>query len=534
MHTWVRGFAVAVVSSVLVAIGLVVPSVDAASDASVAVDVVSSTADGSTRVAAEQRVLVPGASDDAPVVDVRLDQPRQRLQGVGAALTESSAYLLAGMAPADRHAVLESLFDPAEGGLSVVRLVIGSSDFSLEHVSLVDSPVPDPDLTTFSIDRDRQWVIPVMQEILAINPDIAIIASPWSAPAWMKDPANILYGSLKPEYEDAYARYLVRYLEAYRDEGIPIDWLTVQNEPANIQLTYPTMIMSSEQQARLVHDDLGPALSAAALSTQVLLWDHNWCDAQLPGGCAGPAPPSFPFDVLDRVGATPPIAGTALHCYGGDQATANDALHEAWPDLRIWETECSGGEWQGSRVDAFTSTARLVLIDRNHWSNATILWNLALDPDHGPHLGGCDTCRGVVTIDPTSGTWTPELDRDVLATVSRFGGRGSGVLETTTDDDGLLASGVCSADGRPAAIVWNPGAATTATVRFGSLALPVDLAASSLTAVRAPEGIECTLAASADFPESPDQPSPTTPAVPPGGTDGLGAAASPTNPRFTG
>jgi glucosylceramidase len=251
----------------------------------------------------------------------------------------------------------------------------------------------------------------------------------------MKDPANILYGSLKPEYEDVYARYLVRYLEAYRDEGIPIGWLTVQNEPAAIQLTYPSMIMSSEQQARLVHDDLGPALGAAGLTTQVLIWDHNWCDAQLPGSCAGPAPPSFPFDVLTRVGATAPIAGTALHCYGGDQATANDALHEAWPDLRIWQSECSGGEWQGSRSDAFAATTQLVMTDRNHWSNATILWNLALDPGHGPHLGGCDTCRGVVTIDPTSDTWTPELERDVLATVSRFGGRGSGVLAASVDAD---------------------------------------------------------------------------------------------------
>lgn len=463
----------------------------AAEAAPVTLDVVTSTSDGAARVEASQRDVEPGVAD--ATVSLRLDRPRQRLRGVGAAITESTAWLLMGLPEAERHAVLEALFDPARGGASVVRVAIGASDFSLEHLSLAESPVADPDLTTFSIARDAQWVIPVLQEILTIRPDLEIVGSPWSAPAWMKN-GTFLTGQLKAQYEDAFARYLVRFVEAYRAEGIPVGWLTVQNEPASIQTTYPSMVMFPDQQARLLRDHLAPALTEAGLSTRVLMWDHNWCDARAPGACAGPAPPSFPFEVMARTGPIFPIAGTALHCYGGDQITANEAIHDAWPDLEIWQTECSSGEWIGSRSAAFASSARRILDDWNHWANASLLWNFALDPDYGPHLGGCETCWGVVTIDPADDSWVLELEWDVLAIVGRFGPPGSAVLETAVDPtSGMTATGVCSPERRAAAIVLNPGAATTIAIGFGDLVVPVEVGATSLTAVRAPEGVACTL-----------------------------------------
>lgn len=469
----------------------------------VVVDVVSAT-DGVSGVAVEPRTVVPG-DGTGPQVQVDLDGPRQRLHGVGAALTESSAYLIASLPELERQDLLHQLFDPERGGHSVLRIPIGASDFVLETTSLADSPVPDPTLRTFSIERDRRWVIPVLRQILAIDPDIEIVASPWSAPAWMKNTGSFINGKLLPEYEGVYADYLVRFLVAYRDEGIAIDWLTVQNEPAAISLDTPTMVMSSDQQVRIVRDRLGPALVRAGLDTRVLAWDHNWCDARAtanpPGSCASNDPSPFPLEVLDQTGGGHPLAGTGFHCYGGDQAAANDAVHAARPDLQLWLTECSGGDWQS---DPFADLARLLITDRNHWSNATVLWNLALDPQHGPTTG-CKTCRGVVTIDPDAGTWTPEIERDLLATVAWFGGRDAGVLDTTATD-GLLATGVCSPDHRPAAIVWNPDGPVTATVRFGSLALPIDLAARSVTAVRAPDDLRCELA---DWPPLP-QPVPTT------------------------
>ena len=332
----------------------------------------------------------------------------------------------------------------------------------------------------------------MVQQILAINPNIRLIASPWTAPAWMKAPANVLYGVLLTEYESAYAHYLVKYLTGFRDHGITIDDLTVQNEPAAVQITYPSMLMNATQQARLVHDDLGPALRDAGLPTRVLTWDHNWCNAVPPGGCSGTGTATYPLDVLAAAAGDPTFAGTAFHCYGGDQAAANESVHAAWPDLEIWQTECSGGTWQGSRTDAFRSTAQLVLTDRNHWSNATLLWNLALDPSGGPHLGGCDTCRGVVTIDDANDTWASELERDVLATIGRFSPAGSKVLASTVaGGSGLSASAVCSPDRRPAVVVWNPGDARTVAIGFGSMVLPVSVDAGSLTAVQAPDELRC-------------------------------------------
>ena len=313
----------------------------------------------------------------------------------------------------------------------MLRVVIGASDFSSVHASLDDTPEPDPDLTHFSIERDQAEIIPVLREILEITPDLEIIASPWSAPGWMKDSGSYLFGTLRPEYEPAYAAYLARFVESYHAEGIPVGWLTVQNEPAAIQFTYPSMMMDAAQQARFVRDHLGPALADAGLGTRVLVWDHNWCDARPPGGCVGSGPAQFPLEVLAVTDGVPPVAGTAFHCYGGDQAAANEAVHAAWPGLQIWQTECSGGTWQGSRDAAFGQTVRLVLDGWNHWASARPLWNLALDPSHGPHLGGCDTCRGVVTVDPVTATWSAEPDLDVLATFAWAGGRGSRVLEAS-------------------------------------------------------------------------------------------------------
>ncbi|MCB1248780.1 MAG: hypothetical protein KDB36_05210 [Acidimicrobiales bacterium] len=469
----------------------------------VEMDTVVSSADGTSRVRTERLTVTPG-SVPGPEVRVDLAGARQRLHGVGASLTESSAVLIAGLPADERRALLEALFAPDRGGLSVLRVVIGASDFSLEHRSLADSAGPDPELTTFSIERDRRWVLPVLREILAINPDIEIVASPWSAPGWMKTTGLYAWGGLEERYEAAYARYLVAFVEAYRDEGVTVDWLTLQNEPSAVQASYPSMVMLADQQARLVRDHLGPLLVEAGLATRVLSWDHNWCDARPPGGCVGTEPTPFPLDVLAGTGGRYPLGGTAFHCYGGNQAAANELVHAAIPGLQLWHTECSGGTWQ---ADPFGDTARLVVRDRNHWSNATLLWNLALDPTHGPHLGGCDTCRGVVTVDPASDSWTPEVDYDVLATVARFGPQGSGALATAVTGE-VEATAVCSPDGQPAAIVWNPGDAATVTMTFGDLALPVELATRSLTAVQAPEGTTCTLAAWPQLPEPPD-PSPT-------------------------
>lgn len=466
----------------------------------------------SDQPATAERIAVDPAVDPSAVdvtVEIDLEAPRQELRGMGAALTESSAHLLAGLPAEERAAIIEELFAPDRGGLSVLRLVIGASDFSLEHRSLADSPEPDPELRTFSIERDQRWVIPVLQEILAIRPDLDIVASPWSAPGWMKDTGDYLVGVLSPEHEAAFADYLVRFVTAYRDEGIDVGWLTLQNEPSSVQTSYPSMVMRPDQQARIIDDHLGPALEDAGLDTQVLLYDHNWCDARPPGPCASEGPTTFPAEVLEQLDRDRGlVAGTALHCYGGDQVAANEAIHRLAPDREVWLTECSGGEWQSSRADAFAATSRLLVDDVAHWSSATILWNLALDPDGGPHLGGCDECRGVITIDREEpGGYRREVELDALTVATRFAPKGSRALATSVspdgsglasssdeedeDDDAVRAAGTCSPDRIPAALIWNPGAKRTLAVAFGRTSVAVEVDARSLTAVQAPEGVRC-------------------------------------------
>ena len=461
------------------------------------VDQLTSTADGSVRLRPDTITLPPDTpppvtgGDDAgagPVIRVDPDARRQPFDGLGAALTDSSAWLLSRLPDSTRAAALRALFgtdldtaaDPDTGtdpdnraGLSVVRLVIGSSDFARSQYTYDDSPTPDPDLAGFSIDHDRAYVIPTTREILAVNPEVQFVASPWSPPAWMKDSNALAYGSLLPEYEDTYADYLVRVLQAYRQEGIDIAKLTVQNEPQFASFTYPGMVMDASQQARFIADSLGPALARAGLDTEVLVYDHNWDD------------PDYPLDVLGHPRVRAFAAGTAFHCYEGDQASAQDRVHEAHPFLSIWVTECSGGEWQGSRRRAFFATSDLVIDGLNHWANATLLWNLALDADGGPHTGGCDTCRGVVTVDDRTGTWVPTLDFDVLAHVGRWAPPGSPAVPTTVSGSTRLETAALRTDReRIVLVVANRGPEVAATVQFGDLRIPVTLAGHGLVTLR--------------------------------------------------
>ncbi len=532
-------FALVVLALAVVPIGFIAP-IDNAGGAPFAspveLNAVVSTADGTERTSAQNVVATPLDANNPADFTVVTGSPRQYLRGVGAALTDSSAHLIAGLDASTRSHLLHKLFDPDKGGLSVVRIVIGSSDFSRQLTSLDDSTTPDPSLAKFSIAHDRTEIIPVLNEILAINPRVTIIAAPWSAPAWMKDTDNILYGQLEKRYESVYADYLVKFLAAYRAEGITVSRISVQNEPAAIQLTSPSMLMSLDQQIR-VTQALGPKLAAAGLETRVLVWDHNWCSVVSPGSCGGPAPPQGALDVLQATAGQYPVAGTALHCYGGDQVDANEGLHAQWPNLEIWETECSGGTWQGTRTNAFADSAKRIIRDYGHWATASLLWNLALDPAGGPHTGGCGTCRGVVTVDPAAKTWTPEVDFDVLATVARFAPRGSSALTTSTGDAGpqdVEAVGVCSPTKRPSVIVWNPGAARNVSVRFGSVGFSVSIDGAALSAIQAPASVTCTgssplpqvgapTTSVPDFPKSPYPAPPVQAATP-----------IPTNPRYTG
>lgn len=401
--------------------------------------------------------------------DITVD-PAQRFQvmaGFGASLTDASAWLIQHrMTPAQREALLRDLFTRDQGGagFDLVRLTIGASDFSRSHYSLADQPPgrTDPQLTSFSIEPNRTDVLPVIQRALALNPRLQVMASPWSAPGWMKTTDSLIQGSLKPEMEAVFAGYLVRYVQAYRAEGVPIFALTIQNEPHFEPDDYPGMRVEAAQRARIIGRYLGPMLREKGLKVQLIDWDHNWDE------------PQSPLAVLADPVARPFVDGVGWHCYADVKHLGNQTrVHEAHPDKDTWFTECSGGAWAPHWPQSLPWVARHVVIGATRgWARGVLMWNLALDENHGPHRGGCKDCRGVVTIDSRTGEVTRNLEYYALAHASRFVRPGARRIASTAGSDGIdTVAFLNTDDGTRVLVVSNSSAASRGlTVREGRLA----------------------------------------------------------------
>ncbi len=324
------------------------------------------------------------------VVDER--QQFQEIDGFGFALTGGSAGLIMKMSTEHRNVLLKELFS-TEGksiGVSYLRISIGSSDLNEFVFSYDDLPdgETDYDLRKFSLAQDLNDVVPVLKQILSINPDIKILGSPWSAPGWMKTNNNVRGGSLKKECYDVYARYFVRYIQAMKKEGITIDAITIQNEPLNSKNT-PSMRWLVTEQTSFIRDNLGPVFRKAGLTTKVVLFDHN-CDR-----------PDYPLALLSDPKLAQYVDGTGFHHYGGDLG-AMSLVHMARPDKNLYFTEQMVTEEPGSPAIEITDPVkRLIIGATRNWSRNVILWNLAADPLDDPHTdnGGCSMCQGAITID---------------------------------------------------------------------------------------------------------------------------------------
>lgn len=326
----------------------------------------------------------------AIVIDER--QGFQSIDGFGFALTGGSAEHLIRMTAPERAKILKELF-AADGnniGISYLRLSIGASDlnsFVFSYNDLEEGKT-DYELKKFSLAQDLNDVVPVLKEILKINPDIKIMGSPWSAPAWMKTKYDVRGGKLKEECYDVYARYFVKYVQEMAKQGITIDAVTVQNEPMNSRNT-PSMSWFVYEQAAFVKNNLGPAFRAAGLKTKIIVFDHN-CDR-----------PDYPLGILNDPEAAQYIDGSGFHHYGGD-LEAMSLVHQARPDKNIYFTEQMVTERPDSpEIDIVSPVKRLVVGVTRNWSRNVILWNLAADPLNDPHTdnGGCSMCQGAITID---------------------------------------------------------------------------------------------------------------------------------------
>ena len=342
--------------------------------------------------------FTPPTAASTQTITINPAKTYQTIDGFGFALTGGSAQLIAHMDAAKRDALLHNLFTRTGDGIGVsyLRLTIGSSDMN-DHVYSYDDLAPDqtdPDLAHFSLDPDKSDVIPVMKQILAIvprspnGPELKTLASPWSAPLWMKTNGKAQGGVLEPKYFAAYAAYLTKYVQAMTAEGIPINTITIQNEPLNEKNT-PSMLMLPPEQQLFIKDNLGPDFRKAGIKTGIVLYDHNLDH------------PLYPLSILQDPAAAKYIAGSGFHLYGGT-VDAMTEVHTAFPTKNIYFTEQMVADRDpNGPLHLSRPVAHVVIGATRNWSKNVLLWNLAADPNNGPHTdnGGCPVCTGAITID---------------------------------------------------------------------------------------------------------------------------------------
>ncbi|MCL2603876.1 MAG: family 16 glycosylhydrolase [Defluviitaleaceae bacterium] len=375
--------------------------------------------------------------------NIRLDyeQGFQVIDGFGGSLTDSSAYLMKEYLSEEAlEELMHHLFCRERGiGLSYLRQAIGASDFAREMYSY--SMSYDPTLENFCIAYDREHIIPLLKKALEINPGLSVMASPWSPPAWMKTSGSMVGGQLRHERFDDYARYLILFLQAYHDEGIPIRAITPQNEPLHVPPDYPGCGMSAVFQAEFINRSLGPMLRKHFPNISLLVYDHNWDE------------PDFPLTVLERAGQW--VDGVAWHHYGGN-VSAQSRVFDRFPVEQHF-TEGAGGEWVPGFETAFFEFVRNGIgVLRNH-GKSYILWNVALDENNGPFIpapGRRSTVRGIVQIDTQSGDITYNLEYYALAHFSKFIVPGA-VRIHSNQHQGIENVAAVNPDGTTTVVLWN-------------------------------------------------------------------------------
>lgn len=351
------------------------------------------TVDRSALLSHQTEVLrFSDTKSDAPAIQVNDMQQYQPIEGFGFALTGGSAQLLMQMSASKRASLLRQIFTTQGDGIGVsyLRVSIGSSDMNDHVYSYDDMPAgeTDPKLEKFSLAADESTVIPVLKEIVKIDPEVKILGSPWSAPAWMKTNDAVKGGELKSEFYEAYAQYLTKYVEGMKAEGIAITAITVENEPLNPKNT-PSMAVFAQEEDELIAKHLGPAFERAGIKTEIQIYDHN------------PDVTSYPLSILGDAAASKYVAGTAFHLYGGDSG-ALTCVHNQYPNKNLYLTEQSvGGRPSETMMSIAEPVSRVLIGATRNWTRNVLLWNLAADPHAGPHTndGGCTGCFGGITLD---------------------------------------------------------------------------------------------------------------------------------------
>jgi glucosylceramidase len=430
--------------------------------------------------AAEASVWKPvsGVAADAIVLDPATT--KQEILGFGGAMTDATCYVLSQMTAEERGAVMHDLFSPREMALNVCRTCIGASDYSRTAYTFDESDQPDPELKKFSIEHDKAYILPMLREARKANPEMFLFSSPWTPPGWMKANGSMLGGSMRKHSYDPYARYFLKFLEAYKSDGVTIDAVTVQNEvDADQDSRMPACIWGQEYEIEFVKDHLGPVLRGAGLKTRIWVLDHNY---NLWGRAIAELSDPKAYEYID---------GIAWHPYVGD-VTAMTRVHDAFPQKNAYWTE--GGP-DITALDYATDWAKWGEVFNgamNNWSRSITAWNIALDEAGKPNLGPFP-CGGVVTVENGSHKVTKSGQYWAFAHYSRHVKRGAKVFATNGTEaaptgglidnqasTALTHAGFRNPDGSYVVVLANRGGERRIQLVHGLNSLEMDLPADSL------------------------------------------------------
>lgn len=395
----------------------------------------------------------------------------QEILGFGAAFTDAACYTFSRLDPAAREKLFHELFHPSEMGLSVCRTCIGSSDYSTEVFSYDDGDTPDPDLTRFSIDHDRKYVLPILREARKANPDLFLFSSPWSPPGWMKSNKSMLGGNMQRHYMPAYANYFVKFLQGYEAESVPVQAVTVQNEVDTDQDgRMPACTWPMEYEADFVRQQLGPAFERAGVKTKIWLIDHNY---NLWGRAIGELETG---DVQHYSNAI------AWHGYVG-KVEWIQRVHAAYPGVEMYWTEGGPDYTDPNFATGWADWSKTFTGILRNWCRSITSWNFALDEKGRPNVGPF-SCGGLVTVDSTSKEISFSGQYWAFAHYSRFIRRGARRIDSQSKVMDIDHAAFENPDGKRILVLTNAGAARDCTIRLGDKTAAIPLSAKSVTTVQ--------------------------------------------------
>ena len=424
---------------------------------------------GEDRFAAAPRAVWSPAQKTPAADRIELNPSKQfqEILGFGGAFTDAACYTFNRLAPSAREQLFHEMFHPSEMGLSVCRTCVGSSDYSTKLYSF-DDGAADPDLTRFSIEHDREYILPMLRQARQMNPDLFLFSSPWSPPGWMKFNGTMLGGSMRNHYLAVYANYLLKFLQGYAAEGVAVQAVTSQNEVDTDQDgRMPACIWPQEYEIAFVRDHLGPLLESSGIPAKIWILDHNY-------NLWGRVMDELEDDKLRKY-----CNAIAWHGYAGTPDMMS-RVHEAYPETEMYWTEGGPDYTDPNYLTDWCKWSETFSAILGNWCRSITAWNLALD-EHGRPTIGPFSCGGVVTINSRTKEVTRSGQYWAFAHYSRVVRRGARRFDSQSAAVGLQHVGLQNPDGQQVLVVTNAGPARAIELRLANMAAQISLQGNSVT-----------------------------------------------------